>query len=58
MDLPELHLIFDLGFIAIAAAVFAFLGKLVRMPSLVAYILAGMVIGPWLGIVEMITRWK
>lgn len=53
MNLPELHLIFDLGFIAIAAAIFAFLGKLIRMPSLVAYILAGMAIGPWLGIVEM-----
>lgn len=53
MNLPELHLIFDLGFIAIAAAIFAFIGKLIRMPSLVAYIIAGMAIGPWLGIVEM-----
>lgn len=53
MELPELHLIYDLGFIAIGAAVFAFLGKLIRMPSLVAYILAGMVIGPGIGLVEM-----
>lgn len=53
MPSPELHLLLDLGFIVVAAAIFAFLGKLIRMPSLVAYILAGMVIGPWLGIVEM-----
>ena len=46
MEHPELHLLLDLGYIAIAAAVFAFWGKLIRMPSLVAYILAGMLSGP------------
>ncbi len=53
MEQPDLHLLLDLGYIAIAAAVFAFLGKLIRMPSLVAYILAGMAIGPGFGWVLM-----
>lgn len=49
----EFTLLLDLGFIVVAAAVFAFLGKLVRMPSIVAYILAGMALGPGLGIVQL-----
>lgn len=49
----ELTLLLNLGFIVITAAVFAFLGKLVRMPSIVAYILAGMVLGPGSGIVRL-----
>ena len=53
MEQPDLHLLLDLGYIAIAAAVFAFLGKLIRMPSLVAYIIAGMALGPATGIVIM-----
>ncbi|MGB0257096.1 MAG: cation:proton antiporter [Coraliomargarita sp.] len=53
MEQPDLHLLLDLGYIAIAAAVFAFLGKLIRMPSLVAYILAGMALGPGFGWVLM-----
>ncbi|MFT5837016.1 MAG: Kef-type K+ transport system membrane component KefB [Candidatus Azotimanducaceae bacterium] len=53
MHATELSLLLNLGFIVITAAVFAFLGKLVRMPSIVAYIIAGMVLGPGLGIVEL-----
>lgn len=53
MQPTELSLLLDLGFIVITAAVFAFLGKLVKMPSIVAYIIAGMVLGPGLGIVEL-----
>ena len=53
MHAPELTLLLNLGFIVITAAVFAFLGKLVKMPSIVAYILAGMVLGPGLGIVQL-----
>lgn len=53
MHTTELTLLLDLGFIVIFAAVFAFLGKLVRMPSIVAYILAGMVLGPVLGLVQL-----
>lgn len=43
----------NLGFIVIGAAAFAFLGKLLRMPSIVAYIIAGIFLGPVLGLVEM-----
>ena len=49
----ELTLLLDLGLVVSAAAVFALLGKLVRMPSIVAYILAGMLLGPILGLVEL-----
>ena len=51
MEHPELHLLLDLGYIAIAAAVFAF-GE-VDGSIAVAYILAGMLLGPGLGIVLM-----
>lgn len=53
MHASELTLLLNLGFIVITAAVFAFLGKLVKMPSIVAYIIAGMVLGPGLGIVKL-----
>lgn len=49
----EYTLLLNLGFIVLGAAVFAFLGKLVRMPSIVAYILAGICLGPVLGLVEL-----
>ncbi|MGB0745208.1 MAG: cation:proton antiporter [Opitutales bacterium] len=49
----ELTLLLDLGFIVVLAAVFAFLGKAVKMPSIVAYIIAGMVLGPVTGLVEL-----
>ena len=53
MHATELTLLLNLGFIVITAAVFAFLGKLVKMPSIVAYIIAGMALGPGLGIVHL-----
>ncbi len=53
MPTPDLHLLLNLGFIVITAAGFAFLGKLVKMPSIVSYILAGMVLGPGVGLVEL-----
>ena len=53
MHASELTLLLNLGFIVITAAGFAFLGKLVRMPSIVAYIIAGIVLGPGLGIVQL-----
>lgn len=49
----ELTLLLDLGFIVVFAAVLAFLGKAVRMPSIVAYIIAGMLLGPITGLVEL-----
>ncbi|MFP4259441.1 MAG: cation:proton antiporter [Opitutales bacterium] len=49
----EHTLLLDLGFIVVGAAAFAFLGKLVRMPSIVAYIFAGILLGPVLQVVEL-----
>ena len=53
MEPTDLTLLLDLGFIVVTAAVFALLGKLVKMPSIVAYIIAGVVLGPCLSIVEL-----
>jgi len=53
MHTTELTLLLNLGFIVITAAVFAFLGKWIRMPSIVAYILAGITLGPVFGLVEL-----
>lgn len=53
MDGTESTLLLNLGFIVLGAAIFAFLGKLLKMPSIVAYILAGIVLGPVLGLVEL-----
>ncbi len=53
MYASELTLLLNLGFIVITAAGFAFLGKLVKMPSIVAYIIAGIVLGPGLGVVQL-----
>lgn len=53
MESPDLQLLLNLGFIVITAAGFALLGKLIRMPSIVGYILAGMVLGPGLNLVEL-----
>ncbi len=50
---PELHLLFNLGAIIATGAVCAFLGKVIRMPSIVAYLAAGMLLGPALGLVEI-----
>lgn len=49
----DLDLLLNLGFIVVTAAAFAFLGKLIRMPTIVGYILAGMVLGPVLHLVEL-----
>lgn len=43
----------NLGTIIIAAAVLVMLGRAVRMPAIVVYLLAGVLIGPALGWVEM-----
>jgi Kef-type K+ transport system membrane component KefB len=53
MHTTELSLLLNLGFIVITAAVCAFCGKLVKMPSIVAYIIAGMALGPGLGVVQL-----
>ncbi|MCU0752950.1 MAG: cation:proton antiporter [Akkermansiaceae bacterium] len=43
----------NLGIIVIAAAVMVMAGRVVRMPAIVVYLLAGILIGPLLGWVEM-----
>lgn len=53
MAVSDLQLLLNLGFIVITAAVFAFAGKLVRMPTIVCYILAGIALGPILNLVEL-----
>jgi Kef-type K+ transport system membrane component KefB len=53
MAANDLQLLLNLGFIVITAATFAFLGKLIRMPTIVGYILAGIVLGPVLQVVEL-----
>ena len=50
----DLQLLINLGFIVIVAAVFAFAGKLIRMPTIVCYILAGIVLGPTFNLVELL----
>jgi len=42
-----------LGIILLSAAVFVMVGRLIRMPAIVVYLLTGVVIGPVLGIVEL-----
>jgi len=53
MPANDLQLLLNLGFIVITAATFAFVGKLIRMPTIVGYILAGIVLGPVLQLVEL-----
>lgn len=43
----------SLGIIVIAAAVLVMVGRMIRMPAIVVYLLAGVLIGPTLGWVEM-----
>jgi Kef-type K+ transport system membrane component KefB len=42
----------DIGVIVIAAMVFVAMGRTARVPSIVAYIVAGLVLGPALGLVQ------
>ena len=48
-DLPFLY---DLGSIVVAAAVMVLLARLVRTPSIVAYLAAGLLLGPVTGLME------
>ncbi|MCC5833489.1 MAG: cation:proton antiporter [Opitutales bacterium] len=49
----EFDIIAQLGWIVIAGTVFAYLGKLIRMPTIVVYIFAGLLLGPITGILDM-----
>jgi Kef-type K+ transport system membrane component KefB len=50
MDAPILR---DLGFILIGATLVVLVARLINIPSIVAYILAGLVLGPALGLIEV-----
>lgn len=43
----------SLGIIVVSAAVMVMLGRMIRMPAIVVYLLCGVLIGPVLGLVEM-----
>lgn len=49
----EEGLLRSLGIIVVAGAIFAILARLIRLPSIVAYLAAGLAIGPLAGWVEM-----
>ncbi|MBI2208477.1 cation:proton antiporter [Candidatus Woesearchaeota archaeon] len=52
------NILFDIGFVIIIATVFAYFARLLKQPLIPAYILAGVIIGPVLGLItntEIIT---
>ena len=53
MELFDLVLLDSLGLIVITAALFALLGRLVRLPSIIVYIVAGLCLGPLTGLLEV-----
>lgn len=50
--MTELPFIQDLGIIVVATMVFVLLGSRLRVPSIIAYIAAGLVLGPAVGLLE------
>lgn len=53
MDLIEIDIIRNLGLIVVTAAVFCLIGRAIRMPTIVVYIIAGLFLGPILNWVEI-----
>lgn len=51
--MPDALILQDLGIILISAAVFALLARPLRIPSIVAYILAGLLLGPVTGLLHV-----
>ncbi|MBI4520688.1 MAG: cation:proton antiporter [Gemmatimonadetes bacterium] len=51
--MSDLTLLRDLGVIVTAAAAFVIVARLGRMPSIVAYILAGLALGPLTGVIQV-----
>lgn len=49
----QFDLLSQLGWIVITGLLFAFAGKAIRMPTIIVYIFAGLLLGPILGIVEL-----
>ena len=49
----EIPILRDLGFFLVAAAAIALVGRAIRMPAIVAYMIAGLALGPGLGLVRI-----
>jgi len=49
----ESELLESLGWIVVGAAAFAALATRIRLPPIVSYLIAGVVLGPWLGLVQI-----
>ncbi len=45
------NIFFDIGLIIIVATVFAFIARLMKQPLIPAYILTGLILGPWMGLI-------
>jgi len=43
----------QLGLIVVGAALCAFVARSVKLPSIIAYLVAGLILGPWTGLVEV-----
>lgn len=52
----EQHFVSSLGIIISAAAFFALVGRVARIPTIVLYIFAGLMLGPLTGLVEVTTE--
>ncbi|MFP4352006.1 MAG: cation:proton antiporter [Puniceicoccaceae bacterium] len=53
MEVFNLVLIDSLGLIVVTAALFALAGRLIRLPSIIVYIAAGLFLGPLTGLLEV-----
>lgn len=53
MSTEELYLLRDLGLIVVVAGVFSFMGRWAKVPTIVVYLLAGLLLGPVFGLVRM-----
>lgn len=49
--MSDLDFLFDIGLMVVAAAALAMLARLIRMPTIVVYIVSGLILGPITGIV-------
>ncbi len=53
MEVFNLVLIDSLGLIVVTAALFALAGRVIRLPSIIVYIAAGLSLGPFTGLLEV-----
>jgi Kef-type K+ transport system membrane component KefB len=53
MNTDEMLLLRDLGWIVVVAAFFSFIGRWLKVPTIVVYLFAGLLLGPAFGVVSM-----